>query len=50
MPHKVADLTSTISIRLTPAERRLVEEQARSEGRTASNLVRKCLREHLVKK
>lgn len=41
-------LTSTISIRLSPAERRAIEDRANAESRTASNLLRKCVREMLL--
>lgn len=42
-------LTSTISIRLSPAERRAIEDRAHAESRTASNLVRRVVREMLAK-
>jgi hypothetical protein len=42
-------LTSTISIRLTGEERRAIEQRAADEKRTASNLVRKYIRETLLK-
>jgi hypothetical protein len=48
MPRKTPDLTSTISVRLTPAERGRLEDAARTDNRTASSLIRKCLREHLL--
>jgi uncharacterized protein (DUF1778 family) len=39
-------LTSTISVRLTDDERRLLEHGANQEHRTVSNFVRKQLRSH----
>lgn len=48
MPARIPHLTTTLSMRLTAEERRMIEERARDENRTTSNYIRKCLREHLL--
>lgn len=47
MPARTPYLTSTISMRVTPDERRLIESRARDENRTVSNYIRLCLHEFL---
>lgn len=47
MPARIPLLTSTLSMRLTPDERRIIESRARGENRTVSNYIRRCLQELL---
>lgn len=47
MPARISLLTSTLSVRLTPDERRLIESRARGDNRTVSNYIRMCLQELL---
>lgn len=47
MPARIPLLTTTLSMRLTPVERRIIEDRARGENRTVSNYVRKLLTELL---
>lgn len=48
MPARIPLLTSTLSMRLTPEERRIIEDGARAENRTVSNYIRTCLKNLLV--
>lgn len=47
MPARIPLLTSTLSMRLTPDERRNIESRARAENRTVSNYIRMWIQELL---